>query len=173
MTKDTKILAGVLVFSLFLIVGFAVWQGGKESPAKEVTATTSSVDIKDLEVTPASYNIGTIKMKDGNVVKTYEVKNTSAETMKLQRIATSCMCTKTKIKIGDKETREFGMEGMGDKNPPINLELPSGQTATVTAIFDPAAHGPKGVGSFDRTVFLYFSNPSGTKELKFNGTVVN
>ena len=172
MTKDTKILIGVLVFSFLLIVGFAIWQGGKESPAKEVDAI-ASVDIKDLEVSPASYDVGTIKMKDGNVVKTYEVKNTSTESMKLQRIATSCMCTKTKIKIGDKETREFGMEGMGDKNPPINLELPSGQTATVTAIFDPAAHGPKGVGSFDRTVFLYFSNPSGTKELKFNGTVVN
>ena len=172
MTKDTKILVGVLVFSFLLIVGFAVWQGGKESPAKEVAAT-ASVDIKDLEVKPTSYDVGMIKMKDGNVVKTYEVKNTSTESMKLQRIATSCMCTKTKIKIGDKETREFGMEGMGDKNPPINLELPSGQTATVTAIFDPAAHGPKGVGSFDRTVFLYFSNPSGTKELKFNGTVVN
>lgn len=172
MTKDIKILVGVLVFSFLLIVGFAVWQGGKESPTKEVGATTSA-NIKDLEVSPASYDVGTIKMKDGNVVKTYEVKNTSAETMKLQRIATSCMCTKTKIKIGDKETREFGMEGIGDKNPPVNLELPSGQTATVTAIFDPAAHGPKGVGPFDRTVFLYFSNPSGTKELKFNGTVIN
>jgi len=172
MTKDTKILFGVLVFSFLLIVGFAVWQGGKESPAKEVGAI-ASVDIKDLEVSPASYDVGMIKMKDGNVVKTYEVKNTSTESMKLQRIATSCMCTKTKVKMGDKETREFGMEGMGDKNPPINLELPSGRTATVTAIFDPAAHGPKGVGPFDRTVFLYFSNPTGTKELKFNGTVVN
>ena len=172
MTKDLKILVGVLAFSFLLIVGFAIWQGGKEPSTKEVGATASA-DIKDLEVNPASYDVGTIKMKDGNVVKTYEVKNTSTESMKLQRIATSCMCTKTKIKIGDKETREFGMEGMGDKNPPINLELSSGQTATVTAIFDPAAHGPKGVGSFDRTVFLYFSNPTGTKELKFNGTVVN
>ncbi len=172
MPKDIKILVGVLVFSFLLIVVFAMWQGGKEPSTKEVGAT-ASVNIKDLEVSPASYDVGTIKMKDGNVVKTYEVKNTSSESMKLQRIATSCMCTKTKVKIGDKETREFGMEGMGDKNPPINLELPSGQTATVTAIFDPAAHGPKGVGTFDRTVFLYFSNPSGTKELKFNGTVVN
>lgn len=172
MTKDIKILIGVLVFSFLLIVGFAVWQGGKE-PSTKVAGATASANIKDLEVSPASYDVGTIKMKDGNVVKTYEVKNISSESMKLQRIATSCMCTKTKIKIGDRETREFGMEGMGDKNPPINLELPSGQTATVTAIFDPAAHGPKGVGPFDRTVFLYFSNPSGTKELKFNGTVVN
>ncbi|OGM11141.1 hypothetical protein A2Z22_00990, partial [Candidatus Woesebacteria bacterium RBG_16_34_12] len=170
MTKDIKIFIGIIGFTFLLIIGFAVWQGGKESPTKEVAATASA-DIKDLEVNPASYDVGTIKMKDGNVVKTYEVKNTSTESMKLQRIATSCMCTKTKIKIGDKETREFGMEGMGDKNPPINLELSSGQTATVTAIFDPAAHGPKGVGSFDRTVFLYFSNPTGTKELKFNGTV--
>ena len=172
MAKDIKILIGVLVFSFLLIVGFAVWQGEKESPTKEVAAI-AAVDIKDLEVNPASYDVGTIKMKAGNVVKTYEVKNTSQESMKLQRIATSCMCTKTKIKIGDAETREFGMEGMGDKNPPVNLELASGQTATVTAIFDPAAHGPKGVGPFDRTVFLYFSDPAGIKELKFSGTVIN
>src|SRR3989304_7726944 len=104
MTKDIKIFIGIIGFTFLLIVGFAVWQGGKESPTKEVAAT-ASVDIKDLEVNPSSYDVGTIKMKDGNIVKTYEVKNTSQESMKLQRIATSCMCTKTKIKIGDAETR--------------------------------------------------------------------
>ena len=36
MTKDTKILVGVLVFSFLLIVGFAVWQGGKGETNKEV-----------------------------------------------------------------------------------------------------------------------------------------
>src|SRR3989344_6142945 len=169
MTKDTKILIGILVFSFLLIVGFAVWQGGKGETNSEVLGA----EIEDLVVKPPSYDVGTVQMKAGNVVKTYEVKNTSSATMKPQRIATSCMCTKAKIKIGDKETREFGMEGMGDKNPPVNLELPAGQTATVTAIFDPAAHGPKGVGPFDRTVFLYFASPAGTKELKFNGTVIN
>ena len=169
MAKDTKILTSAVVFTLFLIVGFSFFLGGKGGTNKEVLGA----EIEDLEVNPTKYDVGTVKMKDGNVVKTYEVKNTSAVSMKLQRIATSCMCTKAKIKIGDKETKEFGMEGMGDKNPPVNLELASGQTATVTAIFDPAAHGPKGVGPFDRTVFLYFSDPEGTKELKFNGNVVN
>ncbi len=169
MAKDLKIFIGVLVFSFLLIVGFAVWQGGRGSTSEEVLGA----EIQNLEVNPPSYDVGTIQMKAGNVVKTYEVKNASSATMKLQRIATSCMCTKAKVKVGDKETKEFGMEGMGDKNPPVNLELPSGETAVVTAIFDPAAHGPKGVGPFNRTVFLYFNDPAGTKELKFNGTVVN
>ncbi len=170
MAKDIKIIIVVLLFSLLFVVGFAVWQGGEKNTTDEVLG---AAQISDLEANPTFYDVGTVKMKDGNVVKTYEIKNTSESVMKLKKIATSCMCTKAKIKIGDRETREFGMEGMGDKNPPVNLELASGQTATVTAIFDPAAHGPKGVGPFDRTVFLYFSNPSGTKELKFNGIVVN
>lgn len=169
MSKDLKVLVGVLVFSILLVVGFSALQSRKEGSNKEVLG----VEIQDLEVNPSSYDFGTIKMKDGKVVKTYKIKNTSSASMKLQRIATSCMCTKAKIRIGDKETKEFGMENMGDKNPPVNLELPPGETAIVTAIFDPAAHGPKGVGPFDRTVFLYFSDPSGIKELKFNGTVVN
>ena len=137
MTRDTKILIGILVFSFLLIVGFAVWQGGKGETNSEVLGA----EIEDLVVKPPSYDVGTVQMKAGNVVKTYEVKNTSSATMKPQRIATSCMCTKAKIKIGDKETREFGMEGMGDKNPPVNLELPAGQTATVGPPCTPQAIG--------------------------------
>ena len=166
---NLKVLLMILGLSVLLVLVFSLFQVKNGENDQKVLG----VVIQDLEVNPEFYDLGQVQMKDGNVVKTYEIKNTSDEIMKLKRVATSCMCTKVKIKIGDRETREFGMEGMGDKNPPINLELPSGQTATVTAIFDPAAHGPKGVGSFDRTVFLYFSNPSGTKELKFNGTVVN
>lgn len=107
------------------------------------------------------------------MVKTYEVKNVSGNTLKLKKIATSCMCTKAKIKIGDRETRFFGMEGHTDKNPSVNLEFPKDAVATVIVEFDPAAHGPRGVGPFERIVYLTFSDPAGVKELKLSGTVIN
>ena len=62
------------------------------------------------------------------------------------------------------------MEGHGDANPAVNLELKAGETAKVVVNFDPAAHGPQGTGAFDRIVWLYFSE--GVKELKFNGEVI-
>ncbi len=82
------------------------------------------------------------------------------------------MCTKASFEIGDKKTRFFGMEGHGDKNPPVNIEIPSGASGKVIVQFDPAAHGPQGVGPFERSVFLTFSDPAGIKELRFNGKVV-
>ncbi len=152
-----------------LIVGFAIWQGGKP-PDEELVA---SGKVEGVVANPESYDLGSVPIKGGNVVKTYEVKNTTESTLKLKKIATSCMCTKAKIKIGDKETKFFGMEGHGDKNPPVNLEISAGTVAQVTVEFDPAAHGPQGVGPFDRTVWLTFSDPEGVKELKFSGKVIN
>lgn len=169
MTKDIKIFTGLIVFSFLVVIGTAFLKSDKGTKQEKVL----SARIQNLEVNPTSYDIGNIKMKDGNVIKTFNVTNTSDYPVKLKRIATSCMCTKAKVKTGNNETKEFGMEGAGDKNPPVNLELQPGQTAIVTAIFDPAAHGPKGVGPFNRSVYLYFSDPVGMKELKFNGTVIN
>lgn len=150
--------------TFLLIIGFAFWQGGKE----EVVLG----DISNVQVTPEFYKLGDIPINGGLVTKEYEIRNTTDSTMKLKKIATSCMCTQAKIKVGDKETRYYGMEHPTDKNPPVNLELAPNETAKVTVNFDPAAHGPQGTGPFDRTVMLTFSDPPGIKELKFNGTVV-
>jgi hypothetical protein len=83
------------------------------------------------------------------------------------------MCTKASFEIGDRKTRFFGMEGHGDRNPPVNIDIPDGASGKVVVQFDPAAHGPQGIGPFERSVFLTFSDPAGIKELKFNGEVVN
>ena len=96
-------------------------------------------------------------------------------TRKLGRLAQSKIfwfSTQAKVSVGDRETRFFGMEHGMDRNPPVNIEVGLGETAKVTVNFDPAAHGPEGVGPFDRVVWLAFSDPAGVKELKFSGVVV-
>lgn len=166
MGKDMKILIGSIVFTFVLIIGFAVWQAKK--PQSQTTVNTA---VLGVTATPEFYNLGNVAINGGLVTREYEVKNTSDKTLKLSRIATSCMCTTAKVKMGESESRFFGMEMSGDRNPQVSLEIKPGETGKVTVQFDPAAHGPTGVGPFDRIVWLYFTN--GIKELKFNGVVVN
>ncbi|MBI2009836.1 MAG: DUF1573 domain-containing protein [Candidatus Chisholmbacteria bacterium] len=126
-----------------------------------------------MTVTPAAYELGDVAIDGGLVTKEYTLSNETGAAITLKKIATSCMCTQAKVTISDNESRFFGMEHGGDRNPPIRMEFPQGAKATVTVTFDPAAHGPTGVGPFERMVWLTFSDPAGIKELTFDGTVVN
>lgn len=169
MKTDFKIMIGVLVFTFLLIVGGAALFGGEG----EETGQVQMSQVMGVEVNPESYELGDVPLKGGIVTKEYKVKNTTEQPIKLKKIATSCMCTEAKVSVGDKQTRFFGMEHPTDKNPPINMELPPDEVAKVTVNFDPAAHGPQGVGQFNRSVWLTFSDPAGVKELKFEGRVVD
>lgn len=166
--KDLKILIITLVFSAVLIAIFAFLFGGK----KEEEVLVANQTVEGIVASPEFYDLGEVPINAGIVTKEYEIKNVSNTTLKLKKIATSCMCTKASFEIGDKKTKFFGMEGHGDRNPPVNIEIPAGASGKVVVQFDPAAHGPQGVGPFERSVFLTFSDPVGIKELKFNGRVV-
>ena len=167
MPKDTKFLIGAFLVSILIIVGVAFLL----SKNSQSQAETPTGDVSGLTVSPESYDLGDVAINGGIVTKDYEVVNSTSGKLTLKKMATSCMCTTASVQIGDKTTKFFGMEGHGDANPPVNLEIGAGQKAKVTVRFDPAAHGPEGVGVFDRIVWLYFDQ--GVKELKFNGTVVN
>lgn len=165
MAKDTKFLIGAFLVSILVIVGVAFLLSSKSQTEAEMPTT----EVAGLTASPEGYDLGDVAIKGGIISKDYEIKNTTSETLNLKKIATSCMCTTAKVRVGDKETRFFGMEMAGDSNPPLDLAIPKGETAKVSVEFDPAAHGPEGVGPFDRIVWLYFSQ--GVKELKFNGVV--
>ena len=141
--------------------------------SNQKTEVSITAQVQGLSANPESFDLGEVAINGGLVTKEYELKNTTDKTLRLKKITTSCMCTKAKVIIGDKETKLFGMEGMGDKNAPVNLDLPAQESAKVVAEFDPAAHGPQGVGPIDRSVFLTFSDPVGIRELKFSGVVIS
>lgn len=165
--KDSKVLIGLAVATLVLIGGGAVLLGGKSTTTSQVTS-----EVLAVEATPKFYDLGNVPINGGVVTKEYSIKNTSAATIKLKKVATSCMCTTASVQIGGEETKFFGMEGHGDANPPVNKEMGAGEEGKVVVRFDPAAHGPQGVGPFNRVVYLTFSDPAGIKELTFSGVVV-
>lgn len=167
MKSDIKLLLGIILSSVFVIAGFIFLNN------KAASETIPNVDVAGVEANPGYYDLADVPIKGGIVSKEYKIKNITDKVIKIKKVATSCMCTKAKIKTSRKETGFFGMEGHGDRNPSVNLELAPGEEAFVIVNFDPAAHGPSGVGPFDRTVWLTFSDPGGVKELRFSGKVIS
>lgn len=100
-----------------------------------------------------TYDFGTISMAKGKVRKTFQLQNTTSQTITLTKLYTSCMCTKATLTLEGKTVGPFGMPGHV-VIPSIKEPINPGVIATVTAEFDPAAHGPAGVGAIDRAVTL-------------------
>jgi len=108
-------------------------------------------------------------MARGTVSHIYKIKNTGTGSVVINKIYTSCMCTQASIKIGSKTMGPFGMPGMGSPVPYIDQELKAGEEIELTAVFDPAAHGPAGVGNISRVITLETS--SGKTQLYFSANV--
>jgi hypothetical protein len=98
-------------------------------------------------------DLGTISMAAGNVPFRYLVKNTGTEALEINRVSTSCMCTSATVVTATERKGPFGMPGHGRPNA-TKLRLAPGELADVEVVFDPAAHGPSGLGRIERTVTL-------------------
>ena len=160
----------ILLATLFLIGGgvYLITKGQNTIP----DSALPKIDPEEVQVSPETYDIGKVLMKNGFVVREYEIKNNSKNILRIKNIVTSCMCTRAQVVFGDKRSRFYAMEMSGAKNPNIDFDIPAESTAKLVVRFDPAAHGPAGVGPVDRNVWLTFADPVGTREVKFNGEVV-
>ncbi len=160
------ILSGVVVF---LVAGFLLLnRGGSQLQTVPVSAST-------LEVFENDFDFGTISMKNGDVSKKFEIKNTGLDSVVVNKVYTSCMCTIAKITdfLGE-NSGPYGMPGHGGGVSRANIEIKPGEKIQVEAIFNPAAHGPSGVGLAQRTVYLETNSSKTPKvELNFKAVVTN
>lgn len=106
-----------------------------------------------LSVTESSYDFGSVSMAKGMVTHDFILANNSGEAVDIGEVWTSCMCTEAVLKVGDKEVGPFGMPGHGGVKS-ANLSLQPGEQIAVQTQFDPAAHGPAGIGTIKRDVYL-------------------
>lgn len=149
-------LAALLLVALFWVATPDSSSSGSEAVSSNGDDSASSVKDQ-LVADPASYDFGTISMATGRVSKTFSVTNTSTEPVVVQKLYSSCMCTTASITSADGYEGPFGMPGHGVV-PRINLTIAPGETASVDVTFDPAAHGPAGVGRIARLVTLETEN---------------
>lgn len=123
-----------------------------------------------IEINPQEYDAGTVSMAAGLVKYTYEIKNTGDGDLNIDKIWTSCHCTTAKLRVGDKTSGEFGMTS---NQVFWSQKIAPGETGYLEVVFDPAYHGPRGIGQAVRSVYLSTNDPQNKKaEVRLVANVV-
>lgn len=145
---NTFVIAGLIIVGLVLVSRNQASVGGK-----------STGQPGTLVAQQQQYDFGKISMAAGKVSHNYSLENTSSQKVTVRKIFTSCMCTVASLLRGERRTGPFGMPGHGTV-PTINEDLAPGEKTEVEVVFDPAAHGPAGIGRVQRTVTVETSEGS-------------
>ncbi len=167
--KTNNIAYWIVGIILLAGVGAFVWMGS----GGDGTSNTATYSASALSVVEGDFDFGTVVMGNGVVTHNFEVKNDGAETVVVKKVYTSCGCTTAFIidKTGNRHG-EFGMPGHGMQES-VSIDVDPGETITVEAIFDPASHGPSGVGLAQRIIYLESNSQSSPKlELTIQSTVI-
>lgn len=164
MKSNTKII-GAIIGVIAVVIVASLFIGDSE---------TSDYSAAALSAPHSTFDFHEIKMGDGIVEHEFVVENHGDEAVTIQKVYTSCMCTSTNITDASGKTfGPFGMQGHG-ASPFTEITIDPGETARVMAVFDPAAHGPSGVGLAKRSIYLETNSAMEPKlELTFQAMVIN
>lgn len=165
--KKTTIIS---ILVTILVVGGIIWiaRPGSQRNTASVSSSMKSNGALTVEETN-NYDFGVISMAAGAVKHAFKIKNTSSDAVTIKKIYTSCMCTNAILEKAGKRFGPYGMPGHAFI-PSINQTINSGEEAIVETIFNPAAHGPAGIGLIERTVYIE-NNAGEPIELLFAATV--
>jgi hypothetical protein len=153
-TRRRTMLIGLIAVSAAVIV-FGILNSrtaltqGTPAPAARATAAAAPA----LASLRPVYDFGSISMAAGTVRHTYAVSNTGSAPVTIVGVQTSCMCTGATVVTRNDRIGPFGMAGHG-RMPTIRETVAPGAMIQVEVTFDPAAHGPAGVGRTERVVTL-------------------
>jgi len=152
-----KYIIGVIILAVVLIFASYGLPGDDTTNAKAEVASL-------ISVVEEPHDFGDIDIFGGKVSTMYTLKNEGVEDVNITSAVTSCMCTEGEI--GD---LKFGMHASSGKT----IVIPAGEEKTLTATFDPLAHGPNGTGKIKRELMLK-TNSTLTPDIKatFSANVV-
>ena len=164
MKEKTLLIIMIAVTAVILFGGLILVSSTSTSVPKIATSQNAKANVTDS----TSFDWGQIPMKGGKVSKSFTLKNSGTDVLRLYNIKTSCHCTKAYATIDGNESPYFGMSGISSWVG----EVKPGKEAKITAVFDPAYHGPQGVGPISRFVSVE-TNDSSLSKLTFTltGTV--
>ena len=160
-----KIIIGIVV--ALLVLGGIIWIARPNSQSSATTLPAKSDGSLSAEET--SFDFGSISMAAGKVKHSFKIKNASAEPVVIGKMYTSCMCTTASLIKNNKVFGPYGMPGHG-AIPKINQTVNPNEEVTVEVVFDPAAHGPAGVGRIERIATIE-NNAGQPIELGFTALV--
>ena len=120
-------------------------------------------------VSSKTHSWGDIPIKGGDAEAEFTIANEGTSALKLFNVVTSCTCTTAQIEADGRKSPKFDMHSKSS----YVLEVPAGGEAKLKVVFDPAFHGPQGVGVMDRQVKME-TNDATRPDLMFvlDGTVI-
>lgn len=131
MKTDAKLMIGAIAASLAIIIGGMFLVGKDNSPKRE------TLGIAAMKIDKTSADLGTMK-GDEERKADFMITNTSAGTLRIWNVATSCDCTFATVEIAGKVSDEFTMAGMMNSSLANWIgEVPAGQSAKLTVIYRP------------------------------------
>ena len=154
-----------LIAITVIAIGFGIYRSQQKAAAPNpVPQAHAAAQPRGALVSARPYyDFGTISMAAGNVSTTYRIKNEGVAPLTINRIFTSCMCTTAMLSTANgRKQGPFGMPGHGPLKS-VSAQLAPGEVARLELVFDPAAHGPSGIGRIERVVTV---NAQGTPPLE-------
>ena len=155
------------VLVILILAGLIV--AAKPGPAANSPPRAPAQSQSDLSAEESSFDFGSVSMAAGNVTHRFAIRNANAEPVLIRKISTSCMCTTAQLVKGGRKLALYGMPGHGYV-PNLNETIAPNEQAVVEVVFDPAAHGPAGIGRVERFVTVY-TGAAQPLELSFNALV--
>lgn len=145
--KVFYVLVAVTVIAILIAIFISQEKTTKPRPVSEQQPAA----VSTLVSPDPFFDFGKISMAAGNVSHKFTIENTGQTPITITKLYTSCMCTTaTLITLAGKKG-PFGMPGHA-AIPTIAETLMPGGRARVEIVFDPAAHGPAGVGRIERVI---------------------
>jgi len=172
-SSNKGLIVGISLIVLALVVAILAANPGTKSrstgsaaQATSPTAAAAPQRAGGLKAREARFEFGPISMAGGKVSHRYWFRNESAAPVLVRQVYTSCMCTTATLVKGMRIIGSYGMPGHGPL-PAVNETLAPDEAAYVDVVFDPAAHGPAGLGFTERVVTI---EPAGGEALQVGFT---
>ncbi len=144
----SKIIWGVLVVGIIVTL---IWVNGNKNTAP----SKSQYSAGAISIAENTFDFGRVPINGGDVMHEFQIKNDGAEPVTINKVYTSCACTTARIiDSSGKKYGTFGMQGHTGIVSAANIKIDPGSSATLEAIFNPAAHGPAGIGLAQRSIYI-------------------
>lgn len=150
-TINIKLIVVLVLGALFVAGLIILAKPGNTAHAPAVQAQPQIGRM--LTARQSSFDFGSLSMAAGKVTHQYWIRNTGNAPIVINKMYTSCMCTTAALVKAGRKSDTFGMPGHGFM-PAINASIAPDEAAMVEVVFDPAAHGPAGIGRVERVVTL-------------------
>ncbi len=136
----------------------------------EATQNLETTGSGKLSLSETSFDWGTIPISGGFAEKTFTLANSGSGSLTLGQVTTSCACTTAQLIKDGRSSPFFGMHTKSN----FTMTLNPGEQADLKVIFDPAYHGPSGIGPIDRIISFVTNDPANRSvELNLKGLVVD